>query len=165
MNKIVAIALCAALSTAAPVEAQRLGSGGAGQRHDLSASNRAGRGQAAQRHEVRREANTSINHNVNRNLNRNVNVNRDVNVDVDVHHDYHGYHDWDDDDFHPWAVAAVATTAAVATAAIIGSYHRSLPSGCVTVIRANVSYYQCGTTWFQPVYSGTTVQYVVVAAP
>ena len=27
------------------------------------------------------------------------------------------------------------------------------------------SYYQCGSTWYQPQYAGSDVQYVVVNAP
>ena len=47
----------------------------------------------------------------------------------------------------------------------MGAYYSSLPSGCVTVIRNGISYSQCGSTWYQPVYSGNNVQYMVVAAP
>lgn len=37
-----------------------------------------------------------------------------------------------------------------------------LPYGCsVTRIRAGVTYYYCGGIWYQPVYQGTTVVYVV----
>ncbi len=38
----------------------------------------------------------------------------------------------------------------------------SLPYGCsVTRVRAGVTYYYCGSIWYQPVYQGTTVVYVV----
>jgi hypothetical protein len=38
----------------------------------------------------------------------------------------------------------------------------SLPYGCsVTRMRGGVSYYYCGNIWYQPVYQGTTVVYVV----
>ena len=38
----------------------------------------------------------------------------------------------------------------------------SLPYGCsVTRLRGGVSYYYCGGIWYQPVYEGTTVIYVV----
>lgn len=150
-----------------------------GGQRNMAASQRAGHGQGAQQHQVRRDASSSINHNANRNQNinrnqnvnrdRNVNrdinrdVNRDLNVDVDVHHDY-GYRDWDDH-YHPVARAAAVTTAAVATAAIIGSMVYTLPPSCVTVVRAGVSYYQCGSTWYQPTYVGTNIQYVVVESP
>ena len=38
----------------------------------------------------------------------------------------------------------------------------SLPYGCHTTrIRAGVNYYYCSGIWYQPVYQGTTVVYVV----
>ncbi len=38
----------------------------------------------------------------------------------------------------------------------------SLPYGCTaTRVRAGVTYYYCGGIWYQPVYQGTTVVYVV----
>ena len=38
----------------------------------------------------------------------------------------------------------------------------SLPYGCsVTRVRGGVTYYHCGGIWYQPVYQGTTVVYVV----
>jgi len=37
-----------------------------------------------------------------------------------------------------------------------------LPYGCsVTRVRGGVTYYYCGGIWYKPVYSGTTVVYVV----
>jgi hypothetical protein len=98
---------------------------------------------------VNNNRNTNVNVNNNRNTNVNVNSNRHVDVDVDV-----------DRGFHP--VATVATIAV--TAAVIGSMTPSLPpSGCVPVMVGNVMYQQCGPTWYQPQYVGTSVQYVVVA--
>ncbi len=98
---------------------------------------------------VNSNRNTNVNVNSNKNTNVNVNSNRHVDVDVDV-----------DRGFHP--VAAVATVAV--TAAVIGSMTPSLPpSGCVPVMVGNVMYQQCGPTWYQPQYVGTSVQYVVVA--
>jgi hypothetical protein len=47
----------------------------------------------------------------------------------------------------------------------MGAYYNSLPTGCVTVVRVGVTYYQCGSSWLQPSYSGSNVTYVVVAAP
>jgi len=105
------------------------------------------------------------NTNVNRNVNRNTNVNR--NVDVNVHNDYHGggyYHDdWDDWDDH-WHPAATIATAAV-TAAVVGSIVNSVPPSCSTVVVNGISYSQCGSTWYQPQYVGSSVQYVVVNPP
>ena len=98
---------------------------------------------------VNNNRNTNVNVNSNKNTTVNVNANRHVDVDVDV-----------DRGFHP--VAAVATVAV--TAAVIGSMTPSLPpSGCVPVMVGNVMYQQCGPTWYQPQYVGTSVQYVVVA--
>lgn len=158
-NRLLASAVVAMALAAVPADAQRR----AGGARSAQVSNRAGMGQAGQHHQVRSEARTNVDRNSNRNVNRN--VNRDLNVDVDVHHEYGYGYDWDDH-YHPVARAAVvATAAAVTTAAIVGSYYRSLPPSCVTVYRGSVTYYQCGSSWYQPVYSGTTIQYVVVNAP
>jgi hypothetical protein len=119
----------------------------------VAAQPRAGQGAAGQR-QVRSRAPDTVNRS--RNVDRDININRDVDIDVDVDHD------WDNGRWHP--VAAAATAAAV-TAAVVGSYYRTLPANCVTVYRGAVLYYQCGTAWYQPVYSGMTVQYVVVVAP
>ena len=38
----------------------------------------------------------------------------------------------------------------------------SLPYGCGTTrVRGGVTYYYCGNIWYQPVYQGTTVIYIV----
>ncbi|WP_321792687.1 hypothetical protein [Caballeronia sp. J97] len=70
---------------------------------------------------------------------------------------------WYDD--HPIATAAAVTTAAVATAAVVGSIVRSLPPSCSAVNINGAVYQQCGSAWYEPQYSGTTVQYVVVNPP
>jgi hypothetical protein len=113
---------------------------------------------------VRANASSNVNHSVNANRNTNVNrnVNRNVNVNVDNHYDYHN--GWDDH-YHPIATGvAIGATAAV-TAAVIGSVVYSVPPSCSTVIVGGISYSQCGSTWYAPRYSGTTVQYVVVSPP
>jgi hypothetical protein len=101
--------------------------------------------------------------NVNQN---NVNVNRNVNVNVNNHGGYndHYYHDWDDDWDDHWHPVATIATAAVA-AAVVGSIVRSIPPNCSTVVVNGVSYSQCGSTWYQPQYVGSSVQYVVVNPP
>jgi hypothetical protein len=95
-----------------------------------------------------------------------VNFNRPINVgDVDVHHDYgrpgYGccYYN------HPVAAAAVVGTAAAVTAAAIGSTVYSLPESCTTVIVNGITYEQCGSSWYQPQFSGTSTTYVVVSPP
>jgi hypothetical protein len=92
---------------------------------------------------------TSVNRNVH--VNHNVHVNRSVHVDVD--RGYPGYH----------PVAAVATTAVAA--AVVGSIVYSLPTSCSAVVVNGLTYHQCGSSWYQPRYSGTQVTYVVVNPP
>ncbi|AOY02357.1 hypothetical protein BJP62_14165 [Jeongeupia sp. USM3] len=58
----------------------------------------------------------------------------------------------------------MVTTAAV-TSAVIGSIVHSVPPSCVATIVGGVTYQQCGSTWYQPQYAGTSVQYVVVNPP
>ena len=69
-----------------------------------------------------------------------------------------------DDWYHPWATAAVigATTATVLA---IGTQVSSVPPECVSVVANGVAYQHCGPTWYQPRYVGSSVQYIVVAAP
>jgi hypothetical protein len=122
---------------------------------------RAGGYQGGGSRNVRANANSNVNYNGNRNVNRNSNVNRN-NVNVNNFNGNGGGccgygNGWD----HP--VAAAATVGAVAgmTAAAIGSTYYSVPPSCVQ----NGGYYQCGSTWYQPQYSGTNVQYTVVNPP
>ena len=107
----------------------------------------------------------NINRDVNRNIDRNVNRDRDVNWgDGDIGWD-NDWNDWGCCHYHPVARAAVATGAAYATAAAIGSIAYSLPSDCVTMYVNGISYYQCGSSWYEPQFVGTTTQYIVVDPP
>ena len=139
------------------VEAQRR-AGGAGVRAGGAA------------HVNRDVASTSIrsNQDVNRNVNRNRDVNRNVSGDINVHRDVNvdaHYDRWG----HPIALGAAAGVAAgvagAATRAALGTTVAMLPSGCSTVIVDGIGYSQCGSTWYQPHYQGTTVQYIVVSPP
>lgn len=105
---------------------------------------------------------TDHNRTVNRDVNRNVNrdVHRDVHVDVDYHDDH--WNHWDD---HPVATAAAVTAGVALTSAVIGSMVYSLPPSCATTVINGMAYQQCGSTWYEPRYSGTTVQYVVINPP
>jgi hypothetical protein len=109
------------------------------------------------RSNVSSNANVNANRNVNTNVNRNTNVN--VNRDVNVHGGYGGGYDrWG----HPIATAASVTATAVA----VGTVASTLPSsGCSAVAVGGASYQRCGPNYYQPVYQGGGVQYVVVAAP
>jgi hypothetical protein len=98
---------------------------------------------------VNGNVNRNVNTNVNRNVNGNVNVNRNVNVNVN-----NGRDEWG----HP--VAAVGGAVAVGTAVA------ALPSsGCSGIAVGGVSYHRCGSTYYQPVYRGSSVSYVVAAPP
>jgi hypothetical protein len=66
---------------------------------------------------------------------------------------------WDD---HPVAAAAAITATAAVAAAAIGSIVNSVPPSCSTVVVNGISYSQCSSTWYQPQYAGTSVQYVAV---
>lgn len=75
------------------------------------------------------------------------------------------YHwDWDDG-WHPWATAAAVGVVAGVTAAAIGDVYYGLPSNCVSVLVGSVTYFQCGSVWYQPRYAGTGVTYIVVTPP
>ena len=109
-----------------------------------------------------------VNRNVTRNGDFNTNVNRNVDVDRDLHVNgnvYGGYDRWG----HPVAAGAAAGVAAgaaaAATTAALGTTVAVLPPDCSTVVVGGIGYSQCGSTWYQPYYSGTTVQYAVVGPP
>jgi hypothetical protein len=122
----------------------------------------------------RASARTSVNRgNVNRNahvsqgnINRNTNINSNRNVNVNVDHDVHvhgGYYGGGCC-YHTNTAAVVATTAIV-TAAVVGSRVYALPPACSVVMVNGFTYQQCGSTWYQPQFMGTSTTYVVVAAP
>jgi hypothetical protein len=156
MPRAGAILLAAAIvtvgteATLPQAEAQRGGGRGGGARAGGAA--RAGGG-----------TRTNVNHGANANVNRNVNANVNRNVNVDVDHHYHrggyGYGG------APVARAVVGTAAVAVTAAAIGSMVYSLPPSCQTVVTSGVTYHQCGSSWYQPRYSGTQTTYVVVDPP
>lgn len=111
--------------------------------------------------------NRNINRNVdvNRNFNRNVDVNRNINRNIDIDRDIdidRNYGGWGGCCYHP---VARATAAAVTTAAVVGSMAYSLPSSCESVNVNGYTYQQCGSTWYMPQFSGSSVTYVVVNPP
>ena len=87
--------------------------------------------------------------------NKNVNINKNVNVDVDRRGGYYGR------GYNPVGTAV----AVAATAVVVGSIVNSLPSNCTTVVTNNISYRQCGNSWYEPRYSGGSSSYVVVNSP
>lgn len=120
-----------------------------------------------------RGGNYDRNVNVNRNYNANVNVNRNVNVYGHggyygggyYHGGYYGGGYYGGCCYHPVATAAAVTATAMVTAAVIGSVVNTLPPACSTVMVGGYSYYQCGSTWYQPQFYGGSTSYVVVNAP
>jgi hypothetical protein len=111
------------------------------------------------------QTNVNRNANVNRNVNVNNNVNVNRNVNVNVNNNYHGGGYYGGCCYHPVAVAAAVTATAVVTAAVVGSIVHSVPPSCSSIIVNGLAYQQCGSTWYQPQFSGTTTTYVVVNPP
>jgi len=120
---------------------------------------------------VNRGSNMNRNTNINSNRNVNVNSNRNVNVnvhnDVNVHGGYHGGGGYYGGGccYHPVATAAAVAAASIVTAAVIGSMVNTVPPSCSTVMVNGMTYSQCGNTWYQPQFSGSSTTYVVVNAP
>jgi UDP-3-O-[3-hydroxymyristoyl] glucosamine N-acyltransferase len=112
---------------------------------------------------VNRSASVDRSANVNRNtnINRNVNVDRDVDVNIDRRYGGSGYGCC----YNPVGRAAVATAAAVTTAAVVGSMVHTLPPSCQSVSVNGFTYQQCGSTWYQPQFQGSSVTYVVINPP
>lgn len=139
------------LLSGAPMFAQRYGGGG-------SARTSVNRGNVNSNANINRNANVNSNRNYNANVNKNVNVN--VNQNVNVHGGYYGgsccYHN---------NTAAVVAATAIVTAAVVGSRVNTLPPACSVVIVNGFTYQQCGSTWYQPQFVGTSTTYVVVNAP
>jgi len=82
--------------------------------------------------------------------------------------DRNGNYDLDydvDDHWHPAAGAAMWTRAAGLTTTPVGSIAYTLAPTCTPAHVNTVTYYQCGSVWFQPQFAGTTVTYVAVDDP
>jgi len=56
-------------------------------------------------------------------------------------------------------------TGAAIAAASIGSVTYALPADCVVMVVDLVTYNQCGSTWYQPSFEGSTTTYTVVNPP
>ncbi len=70
--------------------------------------------------------------------------------------------------YAPAAVAApvvVGGAAVAASAVAIGTQVATLPPACSSVVVNGMTYYNCGGTYYQPVYNGPNVVYVVVQNP
>ena len=114
---------------------------------------------------VNRNTNVNANKSVNANINRNVNANVNRHVNVNVHHDVYVHGGYYGGCCYHTNTAAVVATTAIVTAAVVGTRVYALPPACTTVIVNGFAYQQCGSTWYQPQFVGTSTSYVVVAAP
>ena len=162
LDPVVGVSALAVVLTlaGAGVQAQR------GARSSVSRGASVSRGDFNRNVDVNRSANVNRSADVNRNVN-NVNVNRNWNAtrDVDVNVD-HRYGGWGYGCcYHPAATAAAVTAAAVTTAAVVGSVVNTLPPACQAVSVNGYTYQQCGSTWYQPQFSGSSVTYIVVNPP
>ena len=139
--------------------ASRAGAG-AGANRASAGANRGGRDQGTRN--TANQANRTDISNRQRNTERNTNIERNTNVNIEG--DGGCCNDnWYGD--HPLAATAAVTATAALTAAAIGSIVYSVPPSCVTTVINGMTYQQCGSTWYQPQYAGTSVQYVVVNPP
>ena len=129
------------------------GQGNLGNRAQAGQGNLANRAQTGQGN---RNINTDRNFNSNTNVNRDWNADHNWNVDVDVDHGWGGY---------GWGAAAAGFAAGALTSAAIGSVVYSLPASCTAVVVNGITYQQCGSTWYQPQFVGSSVEYIVVNQP
>ena len=87
-----------------------------------------------------------------------ININRDVNWDDGYSGCCYRGVGWG-------AAAAAAGYYAGATTAAMGSVVYDVPSNCVSTVVNGTTYLQCGSTWYQPTFEGTSTGYVVVSPP
>jgi len=77
------------------------------------------------------------------------------------------------DDFHRHggyyptgrAYAAVVITGAVIGSTMTAAAFSAQAASCATVLVGGLTYYQCGSTWYQPTTQGSQVTYIVVNPP
>ncbi|WP_297575654.1 hypothetical protein [uncultured Deefgea sp.] len=155
---ILALSTVALISIGMPIQAQAKGDHQKGARPAASKNNKV---------MDNRSNNNKNDHRKNNNNIKNTNIsNNNVNVNVDNNGGYrHG--DRYDNDYHPVATAVAVTAAVAVTSAVIGSIvnAKQMPTNCVQVMRGNMAYMQCGSTWYQPQYQGSNVTYIVVNQP
>ena len=155
-------------SARASVNQPSRNAGGASGQNAGANANRAGNANANRN--TNANANRNVNANSNTNVNRNVNVNQNVNVNRDVNvntnRNYYGGGYGGACCYNSGVgTAAAITAAAVGTAMVVGSMVNSLPPSCSAVTANGVTYQKCGSTYYQPQFSGGNTTYVVVNAP
>ena len=93
-----------------------------------------------------------------------MNQNQEKNDNVNVNNNHGGYYGGGCC-YHPIAAAAAVTATVAVTAAVVGSIVNTVPPSCVPVVVNGLTYQQCGSTWYQPQFVGSTTSYIVVAPP
>jgi hypothetical protein len=146
---------------------------GGGQRPDIGSRGNIDRGSIGDRNISDRtrvaDRDRRIDNNVDRDRFTNIN-NRPVNIgDIEVDGGWNN--GWDGCCYRPLAGAAVGAAVGYATGVAVGSTYAtgtvvySLPSDCVVSVVNGITYEQCGSTWYQPQFSGTDTTYIVVDPP
>jgi hypothetical protein len=129
--------------------------------------NFANKGNVNNRVNVNNRANIDNRVNVNNrtNVNNRVNVNQNRNVNVNVNGGGGYYGPSYGPSYNRGANVAGAVAATILTAAVIGSVVNTLPPSCSTVYANGLAYQNCGGTYYQQQYQGSSVNYVVVNQP
>ncbi len=109
------------------------------------------------------------------NINKNVNVRGDGHHHDDHHHDNHHHDDhypppprhYDDHYHHHHDDIGTALAIGAITGLVVGSIvsAASMPPSCTSEMINGIAYKRCGSTWYQPRYSGDQVTYIVVNPP
>jgi len=85
-------------------------------------------------------------------------ANRYNNRYYDGWYGYNHYENWNNG-------AAFATGLVIGATLSAAAFSSAYPSGCVSSNFGGVAYYNCGTNWYQRVYRGGNVTYIVVNQP
>jgi len=89
--------------------------------------------------------------------------NRRGNVNVNVNKRYYG--GGGHRHYNHYNAGAFAAGLVVGTTLSAVAYRSAYPSGCVITYVGNVSYYHCGTTWYQRSYGSGGDTYIVINNP
>ncbi|UOA08645.1 hypothetical protein [Methylobacter sp. S3L5C] len=109
--------------------------------------------------------NRSTNINQHTNVNRNTNINRNTNVNVNRNVNVHGggYYNHNHNDGIGVGGAIAIGVAGMAIGSMITA--AALPPSCSMVNINGMTYQHCGSSWYQPQYAGSQVNYIVVNPP
>jgi hypothetical protein len=74
------------------------------------------------------------------------------------------YDDYYHDDHHGYYGAGVVAGAMIGSALTAAQFN-TVSSSCSSLTINGLTYYRCGSTWYQPAYKGDQVTFIVVTAP